>query len=44
MYYVRSEKLVNTENVGSRVTRVRLEDEISMTSILEDSVCLSCEG
>jgi ribonucleoside-diphosphate reductase alpha chain len=44
MYYVRSEKLVNTENVGSRVARVRLEDEISMKSILEDSVCLSCEG
>lgn len=44
MYYVRSEKLANTDKVGSKVKRVRLEDEVDLRAIIEDSVCIACEG
>ncbi len=44
MYYVRSEKLVNTEKVSERVERKRIEDDIDLTAILNDEDCLSCHG
>lgn len=45
MYYTRSEKLANTDTVGKRVARVRIEEEIEqLRSVAEDSACLACEG
>lgn len=44
MYYVRTEKLANTEKVSERIERKRIEDDIDLTSILEESECLSCHG
>jgi ribonucleoside-diphosphate reductase alpha chain len=45
MYYVRTEKLANTDKVGKRIARVRIEDEIEqLRSIAEGVDCLACEG
>lgn len=44
MYYVRSEKLANTDKVGKRVERVRIEDEIEqIRQIAEGEDCLACQ-
>lgn len=44
MYYVRTEKLANTDKVGQRVARVRIEDEIAMMKeIANDDDCLACQ-
>lgn len=44
MYYVRTEKLVNTEKVSQKVARSRLEDEIDLASLIDNSECLACQG
>lgn len=45
MYYVRTEKLANTDKVGKRVARVRIEEEIEqLRQIAEGSDCIACEG
>jgi ribonucleoside-diphosphate reductase alpha chain len=44
MYYVRSEKLANTEKVSQKVVRKRIEDDIDLSAIINDEVCLACEG
>lgn len=44
MYYVRTEKLVNTEKVSQKVARKRIEDDIDLQAIIDDSVCIACEG
>jgi len=44
MYYVRTEKLVNTEKVSQKVARMRIEDDIDLTAIVNDDVCIACEG
>jgi ribonucleoside-diphosphate reductase alpha chain len=44
MYYVRSEKLANTENVSKKVARVRLEDDIDLNAVIDDGECISCHG
>ena len=44
MYYARTEKLVNTEKVSKRIERKRIEDDIDLTAIVNDEVCLACEG
>lgn len=44
MYYVRSEKLANTEKVSEKVKRHRIEDDIDLTAMVNDEICLSCEG
>lgn len=44
MYYVRTEKLVNTEKVSQKVARKRIEDEINLTSLIDDTACVACEG
>lgn len=45
MYYVRTEKLANTDKVGKRVERVRIEEEVEqLRQIAEGVDCLACEG
>ena len=45
MYYVRTEKLANTDKVGKRIERVRIEEEVEqLRMIAEGSDCLACEG
>lgn len=44
MYYVRTEKLANTEKVSQKIERKRIEDDIDLSSIVNDQICLSCEG
>lgn len=44
MYYVRCEKLANTEKVSQRIERKRIEDDIDLAAIIEDDVCVGCEG
>ncbi len=44
MYYVRTEKLVNTEKVSQKVIRKRIEDDIDLSALVEGSTCLACEG
>lgn len=44
LYYVRSEKLVNTEKVSERIERKRFEDDIDLVAIVNEEHCLACEG
>lgn len=44
LYYVRSAKLRKADKVGQKIERNRIEDEIDMQSLVNDSSCLSCEG
>jgi ribonucleoside-diphosphate reductase alpha chain len=44
MYYVRSEKLANTEKVSQKVIRKRIEDDIDLAAIINDEECLACSG
>lgn len=45
MYYVRTEKLANTDKVSEKVVRVRIEEEIEqLRSIADGESCLACEG
>lgn len=44
MYYVRSEKLANTEKVSQKVVRKRIEDDIDLSAIINDEECLACSG
>lgn len=44
MYYVRTEKLANTEKISQRIERRRIEDDVDLTAIVNDEICLSCEG
>lgn len=45
MYYVRTEKLANTDKVGKRVERVRIEDEVNrLKQIADGDECLACHG
>jgi ribonucleoside-diphosphate reductase alpha chain len=44
MYYVRAEKLANTEKVSQRIERRRIEDDIDLVAIVNDEECLSCHG
>ncbi len=44
LYYCRSDKLRKADKVGQLAVRKRIEDEIDMKSIADDSVCLACEG
>lgn len=44
MYYVRTEKLKNTEKVSAKVERKRIEDEFDLGSIVDGTECLSCHG
>lgn len=44
MYYCRTEKLANTEKVSKRIERKRIEDDIDTAAIINDEVCLACQG
>lgn len=45
MYYVRTEKLANTDKVGKRIERIRIEEEVeSLRKIAEGEDCIACEG
>ena len=44
MYYCRSEKLANTEKVSQRIERKRIEDDVDLQAILDDSECLACHS
>ena len=44
LYYCRSDKLRKADKVGQMAVRRRLEDEIDMRSVADDTGCLACEG
>lgn len=44
LYYCRSDKLRKADRLGQNIERKRLEDQIDMRSVVEDSICLACEG
>ncbi len=44
LYYNRSDKLRKADRVGVQVERRRIEDEINMRAVADDSTCLACEG
>lgn len=44
LYYNRSDKLRKADAVSKRIERVRIEDEINLAALVEDTECLSCQG
>ena len=44
LYYCRSDKLRKADKVGEKIERRRLEEEIDMKTLMNDSFCLACEG
>ena len=44
LYYNRSDKLRKAARVGVRMERKRIEDEIDMRAVADDTTCLACEG
>lgn len=43
MYYCRSQKLRKADQVGKRVERQRIEDEVKTEDIIQGTACLACE-
>jgi len=43
MYYCRSKKLRSADQVGKRVERRRIEDEINMQEVAQGTSCIACE-
>ena len=43
MYYCRSEKLGKADKVSARIERQVIK-EIDMSAIINDDVCIACEG
>ena len=44
LYYCRSDKLRKADRIGVALERRRIEEDINMREVLEDSTCLACEG
>jgi ribonucleoside-diphosphate reductase alpha chain len=44
LYYCRSDKLRKADRLGKNIERQRLEEQINMRAVLDDSVCVACEG
>lgn len=44
LYYCRSDKLRKADKLGEKVERVRIEEQINMRDVLDNSACLACEG
>ena len=44
LYYVRSAKLRKADKVGQSIERKRIEDDIDIQALVEDTTCLACEG
>ena len=44
LYYCRSDKLRKADKLGEKIERKRIEDQINMREVLDNSTCLACEG
>ena len=44
LYYCRSDKLRKADKVGQVAQRRRIEDEINLQSVADNTTCLACEG
>lgn len=44
LYYNRSDKLRKADRVGVAAVRRRIEEEIDLKAVADDSACLACEG
>lgn len=44
LYYLRSSKLRKADKVGQSIKRKRIEDDIDLHALVEDTTCLACEG
>ncbi len=44
LYYCRSDKLRKADKLGEKVERRRIEDQINMKDVLNEELCLACEG
>jgi ribonucleoside-diphosphate reductase alpha chain len=44
LYYVRSAKLRKADKVGQKVIRNKIEDEIDIQALVDNTTCLACEG
>ena len=44
LYYNRSDKLRKADRVGVKAERRRIEDEVDMRAVANNSECLACEG
>ena len=44
LYYNRSDKLRKADRVGVVTERRRIEDDINMKAVADDTTCLACEG
>lgn len=44
LYYCRSDKLRKADRVGVALERHRIEEDIDMRQVADDSTCLACEG
>ena len=44
LYYARSEKIRRADSVGTKVKRVRIEDEVDLKQIAEGDDCIACQG
>lgn len=44
LYYCRSDKLRKADKLGEKIERQRIEEDIRMKEVLENSTCLACEG
>lgn len=44
LYYNRSDKLRKADRVGVAAVRRRIEEEIDLRAVADDSACLACEG
>lgn len=44
LYYNRSDKLRKADRVGVKAQRRRIEDEINMQAVADNTTCIACEG
>ena len=44
LYYCRSDKLRKADKLGEKIERKRIEDQINMREVLDNSTYLACEG
>jgi ribonucleoside-diphosphate reductase alpha chain len=44
LYYLRSDKLRKADQVGTRIERKRIEEDIDLTAVADGEECIACEG
>jgi ribonucleoside-diphosphate reductase alpha chain len=44
LYYLRSDKLRKADQVGKRIERKRIEEDIDLIAVADGDVCVACEG